>query len=58
LVTIKGERKPPMKWDHFYLITVPEGGSLAEKIKREFWVSVFIATHFSILHIRWTFLKQ
>lgn len=70
LVTIDGVRKPPMKWEHFHLHTVPalepEGSdlagspareSLAEKIKREFWVSVFIATHFSILHIRWTFLK-
>jgi hypothetical protein len=70
LVTIDGVRKPPMKWEHFHLHTVPalepEGSdlagsptreSLAEKIKREFWVSVFIATHFSILHIHWTFLK-
>jgi hypothetical protein len=71
LVTIDGVRKPPMKWEHFHLHTVPmhepEGGdrtgspvreTLAEKIKREFGVSVFIATHFSILHIPWTFLKQ
>jgi hypothetical protein len=59
-----------MKWEHFHLHTVPvpepEGSDhagsparepLAEKIKREFQVSVFIATHFSILQIHWTFLK-
>jgi hypothetical protein len=52
LVTIDGVRKPPMKWEHFHLHTVPvlepEGSdragspaheSLADKIKREFWVS-------------------
>jgi hypothetical protein len=60
-----------MKWELFHLHTVPmpelergdRAGSparetLAEKIKREFWVSVFITMHFSILHIPWTFLKQ
>jgi hypothetical protein len=64
LVTFDCVRKPPMKWEHFHLRTVPalepKGGdragspareTLAEKIKREFWVSVFITTHFSILHI-------
>jgi hypothetical protein len=71
MVTIDGVRQPPMQWDHFHVHTVPvpepEGGdradsparkTLAAKIKREFWVSVFITTHFSILHIHWMFLKQ
>jgi hypothetical protein len=71
MVTIEGVRQPPMQWDHFHLhiVPVPEpkgcdrAGSPARephvvKIKREFWVSVFITTHFSILHIRWTFFKQ
>ena len=57
LVFHKGELQPPMKWEHFYSITL-NGETLAAKIKRELWVSVFIAPHFSILHIRWTFLKQ
>jgi hypothetical protein len=57
LVFHKGELHPPMKWEHFYSITL-NGETVAVKIKRELWVSVFIAPHFSILHIRWTSLKQ
>jgi hypothetical protein len=53
----KGELQPPMKWEHFYSVTL-NGETLAVKIKRVLWVSVFIALHFSILHIHWTFLKQ
>jgi len=58
LVTIKGEEQPPMSWEHFYAIEDSSGETLADKIKREFWVSLSITPHFSILFIRWAFLKQ
>ena len=58
LVTHKGEVQAPMKWEHFSSVTDSNGDTLAAKIKREFWVSIFIAPHFSILRICWTFLKQ
>jgi hypothetical protein len=63
LVTIDGIRKLPMKWEHFHLHIVPvpepEGGDragsparepLAEKIKREFWVSVFSNAFLNTTH--------
>jgi hypothetical protein len=44
LVFHKGELHPPMKWEHFYIVTL-NGETVAVKIKRELWVSVFIAPH-------------
>jgi hypothetical protein len=59
LVTIEGREIVPEKWHHFFLVKdVKTDEVLADKIKREFWVSLCIAPHISILRIRWTFFKQ
>jgi len=48
----------PEKWHHFSLVKDENDEVLADKIKREFWVSLCIASHISIQRIRWTFFKQ
>jgi hypothetical protein len=58
LVTIEERTIVPDKWAYYFLIKDADGEVLAKKIKRQFWVSLLIATHISILHICWTFLKQ
>ena len=58
LVTIEGRTIVPDKWPYYFLIKDAHGEVLAEKIKKQFWVSLSIATHISILRISWTFLKQ
>lgn len=40
LVTHAGVAQPPMKWEHFYSVSVGNE-TLAAKIKRELWVSLF-----------------
>jgi hypothetical protein len=57
-VTIGGKEIVLDKWEHFYQVKDVHVEILAVKIKREFWVSLCIAPHISILRIRWTFFKQ
>ena len=40
LVTIEGRTIVPDKWQYYWLIRDARGAVLAEKIKREFWVSL------------------
>ena len=58
VLTAEGNHIVPEKWHHFSLVKDENDEVLADKIKREFWVSLCIASHISIQRIRWTFFKQ
>jgi hypothetical protein len=40
MVTHAGVTGPPFTWEHFSSVTDTEHGTLAAKIKMEFWVSL------------------
>jgi hypothetical protein len=55
LVTIDGREKVPRHWPNFFKV-VDRNVTLADKIKRELWVSLH-RTALPILRIHWMSLK-
>ena len=49
-VTHAGVTGPPWSWEHFASIVDPDHGTLATRVKREFWVSLHRTALLSTTH--------
>lgn len=54
IVTYHGRREPAYTFGHYYQGVDPDWDHKAEKVKREFWVSLARTKFFSIHHIHLT----